>query len=72
MQTLLNIYTVRAKTIVISELSLFNKLEIITALELRQEATADDNPNGCQGPEGDLHVEVSSDNPHTQRKTSAE
>ena len=43
MQTLLNIGTVRTKAIVISELSLFGKLKIITMLELGREAMADDN-----------------------------
>ena len=64
-QTLLNMGTVRAKAITTSELSLFIKFERITALERGQGATDDNNPEGCQGIKGNLHVKVSFDNPHT-------
>ena len=72
MQILLNIGTIRAKAIVISELSLFSKFRIKIAPELGREATSGGNPKGCQGTEGDLHDKVFFDNPYTQKGTSAE
>ena len=72
MQTLLNIGTIQAKAMVISELSLFSKFGIITVLELGQGATVDSNLKGGQGTEGDLHNEVFSDSPYTRKGTSAE
>ena len=40
-------------------------------LELERGATVGDNPEGCQGTEGDLHDEISSDRPHTQTEMLA-
>ncbi|GFS40391.1 hypothetical protein Acr_00g0068270 [Actinidia rufa] len=60
---------VRAKALVASELSLFSKLGIITALKLGRGAMAADDPEGCQETEGDLHVRVPPDSPHARMET---
>ena len=71
MLILLNIGTVRAKVIVNFKLSLFSKLEKITALELGKGAMAGGNPKVCQGIKGDLHVKVSFNRPQDRIETSA-
>ena len=54
------------------ELSLISKLSRVTKLRPEREATVGSNPEGCQGIEGDLHVEISSDNHHVRMETLAE
>ncbi|GFY99384.1 hypothetical protein Acr_13g0007850 [Actinidia rufa] len=70
-QSLPKTIVARAKTIVTFELYLFSKLRIITVLRLGCGATVDDNLEGCQETEGDLHVRVTLDRPHTRMETSA-
>ena len=62
-QSLPKTTTVRAKAIVISALSLVNKLGIIIAIDRGRGATAGGNPEGCQGTKDDLHDKVPSDSP---------
>ena len=62
---------VRAKVTPTLELSLLSKLGRVTKLKSRRRATVGDNPERCQGTEGDLYAKVSSDSPHVLMETSA-
>ena len=64
-QTLSNTGYVQDKATPTPELLLFSKLDKVTESEPRRGATVGGNPEGCQETEGDLHVKVSSDSPHT-------
>ncbi|GFS38683.1 hypothetical protein Acr_00g0058880 [Actinidia rufa] len=59
-----DISSVRAKVNVTSELSLYSKLDRVTAPRLGRGATAGGDPKAQQGPKVDLHGKVSSDNPY--------
>ena len=62
--------TVRAKATTTPKWSLPNKLGRVTASEFGRGATVDGDPKACQGTEGNLHDEASSDRPHAQGETS--
>ena len=66
MKTLSKIGTVRAKATITPELSLLSKLDEVTSPEFGRGATADGNPERCQGLEDNLHSEVSSDSLHAK------
>ena len=48
---------------------MYSKFSRITTLKFGQGATVDGAPEARQGTEGNLHDEVSSDNPHAWIKT---
>ena len=54
MQTTSKTGPVRAKATPTPELSLLSKLGRVIKLESGRGTTVDDNPEGCQGTEGDL------------------
>ena len=72
MQTLSKTSHIRAKATPTLELSLLSKLSKVIKLKLGRGTITGGNPERCQETEGNLHVEVSFDNPHIRMETSAE